>query len=203
MAKRDSWDASNDGKLWKILKCTIANANKSERDAQDANNNFEIIAGQEQDTQQDIHVVDEIKLRTLEDFCNREFVAKLEKAQRLHLDQQFELETMRILKVRTKGSIETKMLSVLKEIVVELGSYHEESMVRTLKKVMNNACHIFDSLLTIFNGGKRPNCVLLDANIDTLCLQFREVFILWDGFFFISKNKQSNKSRHKNLSIVC
>jgi hypothetical protein len=47
VAKRDLWDASNDGKLRKTLKCTIANANKSERDAQDAHNNIEIIAGQE------------------------------------------------------------------------------------------------------------------------------------------------------------
>ncbi len=56
------------------------NAKKSERDAPDAHNNIEIIVGQDQDTQQDIHVVDEIKLRTLEDFCQREFIVKLEKA---------------------------------------------------------------------------------------------------------------------------
>jgi hypothetical protein len=80
VAKRDSWDASNDAKLWKTLKHTIANATKSDRDAQDAHNNIEIIAGQEQETQQDTHLMDKIKLRMLEDFCNREFVAKLEKA---------------------------------------------------------------------------------------------------------------------------
>jgi hypothetical protein len=66
VAKRDSWDASDDGKLQKTLKCTIANVNKSERDAQDAHNNIEIIADQEQETQQDTHAVNEIKLRTLE-----------------------------------------------------------------------------------------------------------------------------------------
>ncbi len=75
--------------------------------------------------------------------------------------------------MRAQGSIETKMFSVLKEIGVELSSHHGGSLNgKDIKKVMNNACHIFESLLIIFNGGKRPNCVLLDANIDTLCLQF-------------------------------
>jgi hypothetical protein len=80
VVKRDSWDTSDDRKLRKTLKCTMANANNSERDAQDAHNKIEIIAGQEQATQQDTHVMDEIKLRTLEDVQTKEFVAKLEKA---------------------------------------------------------------------------------------------------------------------------
>jgi hypothetical protein len=50
---------------------------------------------------------------------------------------------------------------------------------------MNNACHIFDRFLTMFKGGKRPNCALLDTNIDALCLQFRDVFVLWDGAFLL------------------
>jgi hypothetical protein len=29
--------------------------------------------------------------------------------------------------------------------------------------------------------------VLLDANIDALCLQFREVFVLWDGAFLLAR----------------
>jgi hypothetical protein len=37
---------------------------------------------------------------------------------------------------------------------------------------MNNACHTLDRFLSIFKGGKRPNCALWDANIDALCLQF-------------------------------
>ncbi len=70
-------------------------------------------------------------------------------------------------------------VKLLKEIGVELSTYHGGSLNgKDIKKVMNNACHIFDKFLTIFKGGKRPNCTLLDANIDALCLQFREVFVL-------------------------
>jgi hypothetical protein len=46
----------------------------------------------------------------------KEFVAKLEKTQHLLSDQQIKLETMRALKMRVQGSIETKMFSILKEI---------------------------------------------------------------------------------------
>jgi hypothetical protein len=52
---------------------------------------------------------------------------------------------------------------------------------------MNNACHIFDRFSTIFKGGKRRSCALSDANIDALCLQFREVFVLWDGVFSLAR----------------
>ncbi len=40
-------------------------------------------------------------------------------------DQQLKSKTMRILKVKAQGSIETKIFSALKEIGVELSSYHE------------------------------------------------------------------------------
>ena len=46
---------------------------------------------------------------------------------------------------------------------------------------------IFDRFSAIFKGGKRPNCALSDANIDALCLQFREVFVLWDGVFSLAR----------------
>ncbi len=75
--------------------------------------------------------------------------------------------------MRVQGSIEMEMFSILKEIGDELSSYHGGNLNgKDIKKVMNNACHIFDSLLIIFKGGKRPNSMLPDANIDALCLQF-------------------------------
>jgi hypothetical protein len=71
---------------------------------------------------------------------------------------------------------------------VELSAYHGGSLNgKDIKKVMNNACHIFDRFSTIFKGGKRRNCALSDANIDALCLQFREVFVLWDGVFSLAR----------------
>jgi hypothetical protein len=59
---------------------------------------------------------DEIKLRTLEEFQNKEFVEKLVKARRMVSDQQLKLKTMRILKVKAQGSIETNIFSVLKKL---------------------------------------------------------------------------------------
>ena len=103
-------------------------------------------------------------------------------------DHQTKLKAMRTLKVKDQGSIETKIFSVLKEIGVELSAYHGGSLNgKDIKKVMNNACHIFDRFSTIFKGGKRRNCALSDANIDALCLQFREVFVLWDGVFSLAR----------------
>jgi len=115
---------------------------------------------------------EENKLRALEEFRNK-FVEKLVKARRMVSDHQLKLKAMRTSKVKDQGSIETKIFSVLKEIGVELSAYHGGSLNgKDIKKVMNNACHIFDRFSTKFKGGKRPKCVLSYANIDALCLQF-------------------------------
>jgi hypothetical protein len=104
------------------------------------------------------------------------------------LDQQLKLKTMRTLKVIAQGSLQTKIFSILKEIGVDLSSYHGGSLNgKDIKKVMNNACHIFDTFLIIFKRGKRPNCILLDANTNALCLQFLEVIALWDGVFSLAR----------------
>ena len=49
-------------------------------------------------------------LRPLEEFRNKEFVEKLVKARCMVSDQQLKLKTMRTLKVKEQGSIETKIL---------------------------------------------------------------------------------------------
>ena len=80
---------------------------------------------------------------------------------------------MRQAKVRGQQSIETKVFKVLKEIGVELSSYHGGSLNgKDIKKVMNNASHIFDQFAAIFKGGKREECLLADADIDSLCCIF-------------------------------
>jgi hypothetical protein len=57
--------------------------------------------------------------------------------------------------VRGQQSIETKVFKVLKEIGVELSSYHGGSLNgKDIKKVMNNAFHIFDQFAAIFKGGE-------------------------------------------------
>jgi hypothetical protein len=60
-------------------------------------------------------------------------------------DQQLKLNAIRTLKVKDQGSIEMKIFSVLKEIGVVLSAYHGGSLNgKDIKKVMNNACHIFN-----------------------------------------------------------
>ncbi len=58
---------------------------------------------------------------------------------------------------------------------------------KDIKKVMNNSAHIFDELAVIMKEGKRPNFILSNANVDTLCLHFWEVFVLWDGAFLLAR----------------
>ncbi len=83
---------------------------------------------------------DEINLRTLEEFRTREFVEKLVKARRMVSDQQLKLKTMRTSKLKDQHSIETKIFKVLKEIGVELSSYHGGNLNgKDIRKVMINA----------------------------------------------------------------
>jgi hypothetical protein len=80
---------------------------------------------------------------------------------------------MRLEKVKGRGSIETTMFDVLKEIGVELSSYHGGSLNgKDIKKVINNATHVFNQVADIFKEGKRPDCIMTDADIDALCLHF-------------------------------
>ena len=66
--------------------------------------------------------------------------------------------------MKDQQSIETKIFKVLKEIGVELSSYHGGSLNgKDIRKVMTNAC--YNTFATIFKVGKRPNCMLSDANI--------------------------------------
>jgi hypothetical protein len=91
-------------------------------------------------------------LRMLDKFRrNREFVEKLLKAKKMLSDQQLKLKTMRTSKVKDQQSIETKIFKVLKEIGVELSSYHGGSLnSKNIRKVMRNACDIYSIHLRQF-----------------------------------------------------
>jgi hypothetical protein len=100
-------------------------------------------------------------------------VDKLQKAQRTSADQQLKLKGMRSEKVKGRGSIETRMFDVLKEIGMKLSFYHGGSLNgKDIKKVTNNATHVFNQAADIFKEGKRPDCIMTDADIDALCLHF-------------------------------
>jgi hypothetical protein len=133
------------------------------------------------------HKTNESTLKELKDFRNR-MVHKLNKAHNTLSDQQLKLKAMRTNKVKGQLSIETKVFKVLKDIGVELSSYHGASLNgKDIKKVMNNASHVFDCIAMVFKEGKRGDCLLLDAEIESLCLHFREVFVLWDGEFSLAR----------------
>ena len=121
-------------------------------------------------------------------------VLKLDKACNTLTDQQLKFKAMRTNKVKGQLSIETKVFKVLKNIGVELSSYNGGSLNgKDIKKVMNNASHVFDCIFVVFKEGKRDDCLLSDAGIESLCKHFCEVFVLWDGAFLLARRvKLSN-----------
>jgi hypothetical protein len=128
-----------------------------------------------------------IKLTPLQNFQDN-MVNKLKKARRTLTDHQAKLKEMRKTKVRGQQSKETKVFKVLQKIGVELSSYHGGSLNgKDIKKVMNNASHIFNQFAAIFKGGKMEECLLADADIDSMCLHFWEVYVLWDGAFSLAR----------------
>jgi hypothetical protein len=133
-------------------------------------------------------MTDQINLNTLQEFRKSTFADKLQKARKTLASQQGKLKEMRRTKVRGQLSIETKVFRVLKEIGVELSSYHGGSLNgKDIKQVMNNASHIFDQFAVIFQEGKRKDCLLSDDGIKEMCMHFREVYVLWDGAFSLAR----------------
>ncbi len=170
---RDAWDASADGKQLKALTCSVAayrprHVGEIIADARDG------VANNDVDKQGQTHALEKTQLQALQDFCKRTFVDKLQKARQTLADQQLKLKAMQSEKVKGWGSIETRMFDVLlTEIGLELSSYHGGSLNgEDIKKVMNNATHVFDQVAGIFKEGKRPDCIMTDADIDALCLHF-------------------------------
>ena len=91
-------------------------------------------------------------------------------------------------KGKKEHSVESKMFRVLKKIGVELSSYHGGSLNgKDIKKVMNNATHVFEEFAVIFKEGKRENCTLSNEAMDAMCVHFREVFVLWDAAFLLAR----------------
>jgi len=132
------------------------------------------------------HRIKESTLNDL-DVHHNHLVKKLKRARRTLADLQLKLKAIETTKGKTEHSIETKMFKLLKNIGVELSSYHGGSLNwKDIKKVMNNAADIFDELADIMKEGKRPDSILSNANVDALCLHFWEVFVLWDRAFSLA-----------------
>jgi hypothetical protein len=144
------------------------------------------------------HRINESMLKDLNVHRNR-LAEKIKKARRTLADQQQKLKAIETVKGKTEYSVETKMFKLLKNVGVELSSYHGGSLNgKDIKKVMNNSAHIFDELAFIMKEGKRPNSILSNANVDALCLHFREVFVLWDGAFSLAQTVGPMEQDTKN-----
>ena len=52
---------------------------------------------------------------------------------------------------------------------------------------MNNVTYLFDQFAAIFKERRREGCLLSHTDIDSMCLHFREVFVLWDGAFSLAR----------------
>jgi hypothetical protein len=175
--QRDEWDDSPDGMKWKRLKRTTATKRKRQR----------LIVVSKDDEQAVTDTSNMTDLNHLQNIRDG-MVKKLAKARRTLTNQQDKLMEISKSKARQQESIETQMFKVLKEIGVELSSYHGGSLNgKDIKKVMNNATHLFNTFATIFKVGKREGCQLTDTDIDLMCLHFREVYVLWDGAFSLAR----------------
>ncbi len=52
---------------------------------------------------------------------------------------------------------------------------------------MKYATYLFDQFAAIFKERRREGCLLSHADIDSMCLHFREVFVLWDRAFSLAR----------------
>jgi hypothetical protein len=132
-----------------------------------------------------------------------EIVQKLNKTHRKFVEQQSKLGELRRAKVRGEHSIKTKIFKVLKNIGIELSSYHGGSLTRKdIKKVMNNATHIFDEFAAVFRNGARVGCVLSnDGRFHVPAFLGGIFFVGWR--ILVSKNNASNTGECTNLPKVC
>ena len=106
-----------------------------------------------EDGQEVTYMSNMIKLSPFQNFQDG-MVNKLKKVRRTLADHQAKLKEMRRVKIRGQQSIDTKAFKMLKEIGVELSSYHGGSLNgKDIKKVMNNASNMFDQFAAIFKGG--------------------------------------------------
>ena len=175
--QRNEWDDSPEGLTLKTMKRAVATHDKRQR----------LVVASQDDMQEESYQSNVIRLNELQRFRD-EMANKLKKARLALANQQSKLKEMRKGKVRQQSSIETQVFAVLKEIGVELNSYHGGSFNgKDIKKVMNNATYLFDQFAAIFKERRREGCLLSHADIDSMCLHFREVFVLWDGAFSLAR----------------
>jgi hypothetical protein len=124
------------------------------------------------------------------DEIRQEMVDKLDRTKEIISNTQKNLRALQSSKAKSATSLETKLFKVLKKIGVEQSSYHGGSLNgKDIKKVMNNAAHLFDQFSSLLQAGKRDECELDNNSIDAICQSFKNVFVFWDGAFSLAQTK--------------
>jgi hypothetical protein len=103
-------------------------------------------------------------------------------------DARKKIEVFRSETKKSPKSLNSMIFDVMKKKGIEITSYHGGSLTgKDIKRVMNNATYLFDKFAVILKKGQKVDCQFEDANIDTLCAQFKAVFLLWDGAFSLAR----------------
>jgi len=106
------------------------------------------------------------------------------------------LTEFRSTRKKSKDGIESQMLRVLKIIGVELTRYHGGSLAgMDIKKVIANASFVFDEFAKILKAGKKEDSVS-DDDIDEVCRQHKQLFVLWDGAFAAARTINPTEEDH-------
>jgi hypothetical protein len=145
--ERDNWDESAEGgKKQKTLLRVVAAYSRRR----------EIMLANIDEEAEVTHRANESLLADLNLNCTR-LVENLKKARRTLSDQQLKLKVMQTAKGKKEHSVERKMLKTLKDIGIELSSYHGGLLTgKDIKKVMNNATYFLMSLLSSLKQGTGP-----------------------------------------------
>ncbi|KAL7524881.1 hypothetical protein ACHAXR_000757, partial [Thalassiosira sp. AJA248-18] len=122
----------------------------------------------------------------------KEIADKLKRTRAFLAEMKKKLKSFRSVRRKSGEGLETKMFRILKSIGVELTRYHGGSLNgKDIKKVMDNACFVFDEFKRILNEGKseRNGHVLDETEINERWEEYKNSFLVWDGAFsFARKN---------------
>jgi hypothetical protein len=112
----DEWDNSPDGIIWKTLRLAVATHQKCRPRL--------VVASEEESDEQEVtYLSNVIQLKRLQVVWDA-IVDKLRRVRRTLAEQQTKLNEMQKVKARGQASVEMKVCRVLKEIGVQLISYH-------------------------------------------------------------------------------
>ena len=123
-----------------------------------------------------------------------EITNRLTKLRTYLREMKSKLVDFRKVRKSSGEGLESKMFKVLKEVGVELESYHGGSLNgKDIIKVADNCDYIFERFKSILIEGKKQGCELNDDDIRAKCDEFKRTFLLWDGSFSYARKVNPTK----------